>query len=315
VTAPSGFIESPFHDGEIAARRRAGVRSGSAAIRAVMPEQHRQFFAGLRYLLIAVLDPGGAPAAAMLFGQPGFVASPDPVTLRIDRLPSADDPVGGLLTKGVPIAVLGIDLATRRRNRANGTIAMAGAGGITVAVTQSFGNCPQYIQSRSLISPPIGQGAVTERLGGLDSAARQTIHAADTFFVASSSGARGGSAAGADISHRGGRPGFVRVDGNTLTVPDFHGNQYFNTLGNILLEPRVALLFPDFRTGGLLHVSGEATVEWESPEAAAFAGAERLWRVRVAHAWRRIGALPDDWAFDGYAPATERTGQWPDGRP
>jgi uncharacterized protein len=315
VTAPSGFIEFPFHDGELAARRRAGVRSGSAAIRAVMPDQHRRFFAELRYLLIAVPDPGGAPAAAMLFGLPGFVSSPDAVTLRIGRLPDADDPVGGLLTEGAPIAVLGIDLATRRRNRANGTIALAGAGGITVAVTQSFGNCPQYIQSRSLTSPPIGRNAVTERLGGLDSAARQTIRAADTFFVASSSGTRGGPASGADISHRGGRPGFVRVDGDTLTVPDFHGNRYFNTLGNILLEPRVALLFPDFRTGDLLHVSGEATVGWESPEAAAFAGAERLWRVRVSNAWRRTGALPANWAFDGYAPTTERTGQWPDGQP
>ena len=314
MTAPSGFIEFPFHDGEIAARRRAGVTSGGAAIRAIMPDQHRQFFAGLRYLLIAALDPDGAPAATMLFGQPGFVTSPDPVTLRIDGVPAADDPVGALLTEGAPIAVLGIDLATRRRNRANGTIAMAGAGGITVAVAQSFGNCPQYIQSRSLISPPIGRGAATERLGGLDGAARQAIRAADTFFVASSSGARGGPAFGADISHRGGRPGFVRVDGDTLTVPDFHGNRYFNTLGNILLEPRVALLFPDFRTGSLLHVSGEATVEWESPEAAAFTGAERLWRVRVSNVWRRTGALPGDWAFGGYAPTTGRTGQWADGR-
>ena len=41
-----------------------------------------------------------------------------------------------------------------------------------------------------------------------------------------------------DISHRGGRPGFVRVDGDVLTIPDFRGNRYFNTLSNLLLEQR-----------------------------------------------------------------------------
>ena len=67
---------------------------------------------------------------------------------------------------------------------------------------------------------------------------------------------RRGAAYGADISHRGGRPGFVRVDGDVLTIPDFRGNRYFNTLGNLIAEPRASLLFVDFETGDLLQLQG-----------------------------------------------------------
>jgi hypothetical protein len=58
-----------------------------------------------------------------------------------------------------------------------------------------------------------------------------------------------GAAFGADISHRGGLPGFVRVQGDELTIPDFRGNRYFNTLGNLIAEPRASLLFIDFEKG------------------------------------------------------------------
>src|SRR3546814_14766932 len=67
---------------------------------------------------------------------------------------------------------------------------------------------------------------------------------------------------GADVSHRGGRPGFVRVtedDGRSvLTIPDFSGNQFFNTLGNIAINPRAGLLFVDFATGDLLTLTGRS---------------------------------------------------------
>ncbi|WP_239502378.1 pyridoxamine 5'-phosphate oxidase family protein, partial [Stenotrophomonas maltophilia] len=82
-----------------------------------------------------------------------------------------------------------------------------------------------------------------QRLTGLGGAAREMVAGADTLFVASSSGADIDAGGGVDISHRGGRPGFVHVDGERLTIPDFSGNRYFNTLGNLLVEPRAALLF------------------------------------------------------------------------
>ncbi|XLM22644.1 pyridoxamine 5'-phosphate oxidase family protein, partial [Chromobacterium piscinae] len=61
-------------------------------------------------------------------------------------------------------------------------------------------------------------------------------------------------------SHRGGKPGFVKIDGDTLTIPDFAGNGYFNTLGNLLRHPRAGLLFIDFSSGDTLQLAGRAEV-------------------------------------------------------
>ncbi len=66
----------------------------------------------------------------------------------------------------------------------------------------------------------------------------------------------GGENGGVDISHRGGLPGFVKVAGDVLTIPDFRGNWFFNTLGNLVLTSARLLLFVDFETGDLLHLQG-----------------------------------------------------------
>jgi len=100
------------------------------------------------------------------------------------------------------------------------------------------------------------------------------------------------------------------MDGDVLTIPDFRGNRYFNTLGNLLLEARAGLLFVDFATGELLHLQGRAELDWEGGAASGFAGAERLWRVRVTGGRRRPGALGLRWSLRDYAPTTERTGRW-----
>ena len=304
---------SPFHAGEQEAQVRAGVRLTGAPIRDWMTDQHRLFFAGLPFLLAATAGGEGWPVATVLAGSMGFVSSPDPRTLRIDVRLDVDDPASASFHPGATVGLLGIDLGTRRRNRANGTLLAADESGLTVGVRQSFGNCPQYIQARHVVPAPRGASAAraaAERLGSLDEEARGLVASADTFFVATSSGGRGGEADGMDVSHRGGRPGFVRVDGDVLTIPDFRGNRYFNTLGNLLLDPRAALLFLDFDTGNLLHLQGRAEIVWDGEEVRGFAGAERLWRVRVDAAWRRCGGLPLRWAFRGYAPTTERTGTW-----
>jgi predicted pyridoxine 5'-phosphate oxidase superfamily flavin-nucleotide-binding protein len=205
------------------------------------------------------------------------------------------------------VALLGIDLATRRRSRANGVLRSAGPSGLSVSVTQSFGNCPQYIQTRMWRTAATQPGPV-DQLTSLDPDAQALIRAADTFFVASSSGSGAGAAGGVDISHRGGRPGFILLENQTLTIPDFHGNRYFNTLGNLLLDRRAALLFVDWTDGTLLHLQGEAEILWDQD--GGFAGAERLWRVSIKRAWRRPGAIPLRWSFQEYASQLQRTGTW-----
>jgi predicted pyridoxine 5'-phosphate oxidase superfamily flavin-nucleotide-binding protein len=301
------MYQTLFHSGERAAQALAGVASPNAAIRDRMPDQHRAFFGLLPFLPIATAGADGAPIATMLTGPAGFITSPDPTTLHVAALADRDDPAARFLVPGAPIGVLGIDLATRRRNRANGVLRSTGPDGMTISVRQSFGNCPQYIQARVWHDEQAEPGR-TEYFTGLDPAARSMIAAADTFFVATTSGGGAGETGGMDISHRGGRPGFVAIDGETLTIPDFHGNRYFNTLGNLLLDRRAALLFVDWTDGTLLHLQGTVEILWEQD--GGFAGAERLLRVSVTGGWRRPGALPLRWTFQRYAPQLQRTGAW-----
>lgn len=296
-------MDEPFHTGELEAQARAGVSSRGAGIRDFMPAQHRDFFALLPYLFVAGRDAEGWPIATILTGKAGFVQSPTPTSLSIAAPPSPRDPADGALQAGAPVGLLGLDLQTRRRNRANGVIAARDDGGIDVTISQSFGNCAKYIQTRDLVRVA-SRPAPVESLSRLDPAARQLIANADTLFIASASGP------GLDISHRGGRPGFARIDGDVLTVPDFAGNNYFNTLGNLLLEPRAALLFVDFAKGDILQLQGETEIVWTGPELRLLQGAERLWRFRVSRGWRQAGALPLRWSAADPAPTTLATGLW-----
>src|SRR5258708_27849999 len=195
---------SRFNPDELAAQVLAGGGPRGAGIREFMPEQHRHFFAQLPYLFVGGIDAAGWPLATLLTGHPGFVQSPDPLTLQIAALPDAGDPAAEALAPDRDIGILGIDFSTRRRNRANGRIVKREAGGITVAVNQSFGNCPQYIQQRIVASSRVGSAEgvsnPVESFDHLDEAAQAAIERADTFFVASRSRAGNGAAYGAAIS-------------------------------------------------------------------------------------------------------------------
>ena len=187
---------------------------------------------------------------------------------------------------------------------------------MTVTVDQSFGNCPQYIQTRGFefIARPPGtgrSGPLRTRIDRIDAAATVMIENADTFFVASAANPGGDARIeGVDVSHRGGRPGFVLVEGNTLTIPDYSGNLHFNTLGNFFVNPKAGLLFADFEYGDILMLTGTVEVIWEGPEVDAFRGAERLWKFTLDHGYRLPAALPMRWTFREFSPNTMITGDW-----
>lgn len=311
----------PFHEGERAVQERVGVRDKIAAVgervfRDFMPEQHREFFKQLPFLVTGSVDAHGQPWASVLANPPGFIESPDPRRLAIHAQPLTADPLAQTLADGAPIGLLGIQPHMRRRNRVNGVIEKATNEGFSVRVRQSFGNCPKYIQARK--PQYLGSHAtmaravrVSERL---DHAAARMIVRADTLFIATAHPAADGDGApahGADVSHRGGKPGFVRVDGDgTLTIPDFVGNFFFNTLGNIALNPRVGLLFIDFASGDLLYLAGDAGIIWHGAEVDAFEGAERLLRYRVREVRRVERSLPLRWSEAELSPFLERMGDW-----
>ncbi len=313
--------ESPFHAGEIAIQERVGVRDrieaqGRRIIRDYLTEQHRQFFAQLPFLVAGTLDRQGRLWASILTGEAGFLSTPDERTLQVTTKPLFGDPIATTLTPGADIGLLGIELATRRRNRLNGNISAIEATGFTVRVGQSFGNCPQYIQARTLesvdefLAVTVPQSiALLDPIGEAESA---IITAADTFFIATTfRGNRSHPSEGIDVSHRGGKPGFVRVDNaRTLTFPDFSGNLHFSTIGNLLLDSRAGLLFIDFDRGDLLYLTGTAATIWDGDELSKFVGAERLIRFEVGAGYRVSGSLPLRWSAPARSPFLDRTGAW-----
>lgn len=330
MAEPTDEATEAFHPGERRLQELAGVRErmaevGRKVIRDYMPDQHRELFGKLPYMVIGSLDAAGQPWASLLFGGAGFVAAPDERTLRLAALPNSADPLARNLALGAPLALLGIELHTRRRNRANGRVARLDGEGFAVRVEQSFGNCPKYIQARRPAlespAPPISPPAPRPEGPVLSQSALDLARRADTFFIATASAdpTQDGRRAGVDVSHRGGKPGFVLIerasDGHVLTAPDFPGNRFFNTLGNVLENPRAGLLFPDFERGDLLLLTGAAEVALDAPEIAHFQGAERLLRFRPAAGVLLAGAMPSGWSFDGYAPQLAFTGSWEEASP
>ena len=115
-----------------------------------------------------------------------------------------------------------------------------------------------------------------------------------------------------ECSYKGGQPGFVRVlDANSLAFPSYDGNGMFRSLGNVLLNPHVGLLFIDFESGRRLRVQGRASVDFADPLVAEFDAAQCVVRVavgqvfpncpRYVHPMRRAG-LSDYAPRPGHVP-------------
>lgn len=312
---------SPFHRGERDVQTRVGVRDsseylGQRMISNSLPREHKEFLSQLPFVLIGSVDAFGRPWASVLVGRPGFIDAPDANTITINARRVFGDPLEELLTEGADVGLLGIEYRSRRRNRVATKVAAVSDDVITLSVVQAFGNCPQYIQARDyeLLAgiDTIGEPLTKYELDGLDDRAKEIIASADNFYIAShySEGASDKSH-GADVSHRGGKPGFVQIEGdNTLIFPDFYGNNMFNTIGNINVNPRAGLLFIDFENGDLLYLTCAAEIIWDSEETRAFVGAERTVRLTVEQGLLVEKAVPIRWAFRDYSPSLASTGSW-----
>ena len=296
---------SPFHEGEIAVQEKLGVRHiehwARQFVRDHMPLQHREFFTSMPFLVVAARDKGGRPWATVLAGDGGFVASPDERTLAVGARPAKGDALEDALSAGADMGILGIELATRRRNRVNGRIVDAGADGLVFRVDQSFGNCPQYIRERQWRRIAGHEAGEIRRGTRLNKAQQAAIAGSDTFFIASGFRGEGDNPAfGLDASHRGGEPGFVEVlDAGRIRFPDYAGNNHFNTIGNLIADPRSGYLFIDFSTGSLLQITGRATITWDPAVSERTSDARRLVTVEIEDIVEQRAALPLRWQADG----------------
>jgi predicted pyridoxine 5'-phosphate oxidase superfamily flavin-nucleotide-binding protein len=280
-----------YHRGELAVQSRAGVAARAAAMEeafsAEIPDVAAEFLATQPWIVLGAADRDERMWATVLYGRPGFVSVPWPSTVHIAARPLPGDPLEGALNG--PVGGLAIEPGTRRRMRLNGQ-AWSSEDGISIELEQVYSNCPKYIATRHLagVAP-----ATRVRTSGtaLDDVAVDLLTRADTAFVATR-----GPDNGADASHRGGNPGFLRVvDAHTIEWPDYVGNSMFNTLGNILADPATGLTVVDPETGTTLYVTGRAEVLWED---GGFPSAQRVVRLAVDATVRLDHASPLRWELE-----------------
>ena len=267
---PRRSADVGFHQGELAVQERAGTRQEAARLSPMLdPAELRggivAFLADRTFAALTARDADGRLWTSPLSGPPGFLEAVSPTTLAIHARLPAGDPLHGL-PAGQQAGLVVVEFAARRRVRVNGTLMVVGDGTLVLEVEQAYGNCPQYIHQRVLAQhstdqDSIGQGSPDDVRQDevLSAADAGLIRAADTFFLGTTNPERG-----SDTSHRGGTPGFVRVDGGRLWWPDYPGNNLFNSFGNLAVDPEASLLFLDFDAGRTLQLSGTAEVDWDA---------------------------------------------------
>lgn len=116
---------------------------------------------------------------------------------------------------------------------------------------------------------------------------RAAIETAEFFFLATSTGDI------TDCSYKGGPPGFVRITGpDELIFPDYDGNRMYKSLGNIVDNPNVGMLFVRFDGDSSedarflrVRINGQASVHDEHEALASFPGAKRIVRVKTQHVY------------------------------
>jgi len=257
---------SVFHAGEVEVQARLRAREDAERVGRMVSSEIPPGVLSLlrrqRMAIAASLDEQDRPWASLLTGPAGFIQAADDHLLRLAVTPSPDDPLTSNLRARPELGLLVIDTGTRQRARFNGR-GLLRSEGVFLLPREVYGNCPKYIQRRRLVGESETKAGRVQHSTSLDEHARGLVARADTFFIATWH-----PEGGADASHRGGRPGFVRVRGDrSVEFPDYPGNNMFNTLGNLAGHPRAGLLFVDFENGDLLQVTGRTRIQWE-PERA-----------------------------------------------
>ena len=284
---------NPFHSGELAVQARAGesqaARRNSGAITPTIMAGAVRFIQQQPMVLFGSRDAQGAMWTSLIFGRPGFASSADGTRLDVDLTQAVidrDDPVWANLQYDHRLGSLVIELGTRRRIRINGGAKLDPEQRLTIQVEESYPACPKYITRRQLRLLPEEAGAAseTEPAAGvaLEPGPMAALHLTDTIFVATESPERG-----YDVSHRGGGAGFVKVVGpRTIRWPEFAGNSMFNTLGNLLHDPRAGVVIPDFARHRVLQLTGTAEALWDQPDPGNETGGTRRFVEFAIEQWK-----------------------------
>ncbi|MFJ9242468.1 pyridoxamine 5'-phosphate oxidase family protein [Streptomyces sp. NPDC101776] len=287
-----------YHAGSRAVQDRAGVRDLADHVGQIIGQGIKPVAAAFLelqpLLILGAADPTtGKVWASPLTGPPGFVRATGPHQISLTGGPRPADPLTPALSsaRDLPVGTIALDPRTRRRMRVDGQLRTT-TRGFAIEAERVFANCPKYIQRReSYETVADREPAPARHSGELTPTQAEFIAAADTFFLATVHDH------GADASHRGGNPGFVRATSpHELTWPDYSGNAMFLSLGNLLTDPRAGLLFLDWNTGTTLQLTGEARTEFGED-------GERRVRFLLDEVIESAAALPLRWSAPEYSPA------------
>lgn len=207
--------------------------------------------------LIVLAVPGtGAPLEFLaVSGEAPVVevAGPPAVIVRLDDGQAPD------LPEGVSCGGIAISLAMARRARLNGVLRHApGRGGLLLEANEAFTNCRKYIAPSVALSADRHVGPYSRQDVPLsDPWLTSVLASAETSFLASVS-----PDGTVDVSHRGGPPGFLRLDptASVLAWDEFVGDGMFKSAGNIRATGTIALLVPDLASGDAVELLGAAQV-------------------------------------------------------
>jgi predicted pyridoxine 5'-phosphate oxidase superfamily flavin-nucleotide-binding protein len=293
----------PYHEGERTVQSRAGVHDAAQRVAEMvqpsLSENMQAFLSHQPLAVAATVDYEGRVWMSLLTGEPGFMTAETANHVRIDVALASGDPLAEHQRGSMHMGILAINPQDRSRLRVNGTAHPTDEGGLELSTQEVYPNCPKYIQRRSLthIDDRTAKQADVRRSKGLDDSHREWLRTADTFFIGSAHPDRG-----ADASHRGGDPGFIRVEGDALVFPDYPGNKMFCTLGNLTVNPSVGLLFVDFETGRTLQLAGKAEIIWDGKRVREHDRAERLIEITVSEAIEAPDGNPLRWELEERSP-------------
>ncbi|KAF2728410.1 hypothetical protein EJ04DRAFT_516624 [Polyplosphaeria fusca] len=272
-------------------------------------------------LAFGTLDSQDRPWTTLWGGQPGFSEALGGGIIGTRTFVDAiNDPVVQALVGGTEkgemrsgnekmLSGLTIDLMTRKRVKIAGRM-LAGAlseveveyeGGVKHAenapeqqnqlqlvykVDQSLGNCPKYLNQYE-IQPALTTSKLVEQSPNLSNEAKALIAKSDMFFLSTS------TEDDMDTNHRGGPTGFVRIVSDTeIAYPEYSGNRLYQSLGNLQMNPKIGITFPDYETGEILYITGTTEILVLEDAAKLLPGSNLAVKIKIDEARLVEGGLP-----------------------
>lgn len=301
----------PFHEGETRMHKQLKVPSLDNPTAGMLTQQAVFMLQKAPLLAIGTLDSEGHPWTSLWGGEPGFseplgsgvVGTRTPVDSSWDPVVQAlvGHAAKGEMAKGNDKMVSGLsfDLMTRKRVKIFGRV-MAGCVDeletaskddpekgseppnvkqdqiqLVTRIEQSLGNCPKYINQYEIQPAPVASKLAYEG-PSLSPEAKSLILGSDMFFLSSATDQD------MDTNHRGGPSGFVRIISDTeIVYPEYSGNRLYQSLGNLDVNPKIGLTFPNYVTGDVLYATGTTEILIGGDAAALLPGSNLAIKIKL----------------------------------